>query len=71
MKSRRRLAPEVARQMVRTREAKRAYKRFHTLCFWSYDPALHVGANDIDWIAEQLRKNGNREAWMIAERLCQ
>ena len=69
-KSRRVLEPTVARKMVRTREAKRAYAKFHALCFWSFDPNLSISASDIPWLVGQLRKNGNREAWNVADRLC-
>jgi hypothetical protein len=69
-KSRRTLDPDTARQMVRVREARRAFKRFRTSCFWSYRPDLAIGADDIVWVAEQLMKHGNREAWRIGARLC-
>jgi hypothetical protein len=69
-KSRRTLDPAAARAMVKVREARRAYRRFHTRCFWSYDPELVVGPEDVAWVAEQLRKHGGREAWEIAGRLC-
>ncbi len=69
-KSRRRLDPETARAMVRIREAQRAYRRFHTQCFWSYDPSLRVTASDVPWVIDQLQKNGGREAWDVAARLC-
>jgi hypothetical protein len=69
-KSRRRLDPETARGMVRIREARRAYQRFHTSCFWSYRPDLEIGADDLEWVAENLRKHGGREAWAVARRLC-
>ncbi|HEX7877843.1 MAG TPA: hypothetical protein VF720_00440 [Candidatus Eisenbacteria bacterium] len=70
LKSRRILAPEMAREMVRIREARRAYRRFHTSCFWSYDPDHRIMVADIPWVIEGLRKNGNREAWELASRLC-
>lgn len=69
-KSRRRLDPETARRMVRIREARRAYRRFHAACFWSYRPDLQIGADDVEWVAENLRKHGGREAWDVARRLC-
>lgn len=56
--------------MVRTREARRAYQRFHASCFWSYRPDLKIGPDDIGWVAEILKKSGNREAWEVAQRLC-
>lgn len=70
LRSRRRLDPETARDMVRVREARRAFRRFRTTCFWSYRPDLEIGLDQVGWVAEQLRKHGNREAWRIAARLC-
>ena len=69
-KSRRELSPEAARAMVRVREARRAYRRFHTRCFWSFDPDYDIGPSDIAWVAEQLRRHGGRDAWEIARKLC-
>jgi hypothetical protein len=69
-RSRRALDPETARAMVRIREARRAFRRFSTLCFWSYRPDLVIGAEDVPWVAEQLMKHGNREAWRVGARLC-
>ena len=69
-KSRRTLDPETARTMVRVREARRAFRRFRSICFWSYRPDLVIGVEDIPWVAEQLMKHGNREAWRVGARLC-
>ena len=69
-KSRRALDPSAARSMVRVREARRAFQRFRSSCFWSYRPDLVIHAEDIPWVAEQLMKHGNREAWLIGTRLC-
>lgn len=69
-KSRRTLRPETARAMVGVREARRAYRRFYSMCFWSYRPDLVIGADDVRWVAEQLRKHGNHEAWRVAAKLC-
>ncbi|HZD79052.1 MAG TPA: hypothetical protein VE646_03295 [Actinomycetota bacterium] len=69
-KSRRTLDPETARRMVAVREARRAYRRFHTSCFWSYRPDLEIGLDDVEWVAEQLTKHGDREAWRVARSLC-
>lgn len=69
-KSRRTLDPETARDMVRIREARRAYRRFHTSCFWSYRADLTIGKDDVLWVAETLMKNGGREAWRVATALC-
>jgi hypothetical protein len=69
-KSRRALDPDTARMMVKVREARRAFRRFRATCFWSYWPDLHIGAEDVSWVAEQLMKHGNREAWRVGARLC-
>jgi hypothetical protein len=70
LKSRRHLDPRTARAMVRVREARRLYRRFHAECFWSFDPDYRVGPADVGWVAEQLRKHGGREAWECARKLC-
>jgi hypothetical protein len=69
-RSRRALDAETARAMVRVREARRAYRRFHAECFWSFAPAYRVGPSDVVWVAEQLRKHGGRDAWEAARKLC-
>ena len=56
--------------MVRVREARRAYREFHPECFWSFDPELTIGSGDVEWVIEQLRKNGGRRAWEKAAQLC-
>jgi hypothetical protein len=68
-KSRRSLDPDTARKMVAIREARRAYRRFHTSCFWSYRSDLEIGLEDVPWVAEQLMKHGNREAWLVGNSL--
>jgi hypothetical protein len=69
-KSRRRLEPEAARGMVRLREARRAFRRFHTQCFWSCDPEYTVTPRDLPWVADQLMKFGGRTGWELGARLC-
>ena len=69
-KSRRVLEPGTARDMVRVREARRAFQRFRAMCFWSYRPDLEIGLADVPWVAEQLMKYGNREAWRVGAKLC-
>ena len=69
-KSRRTLDPDTAREMVRVRDARRAYRRFHSRCFWSYDPACVVKSGDTAWVAEQLMKHGGHEAWEAGAKLC-
>lgn len=70
LKSRRVLPSRTAREMVRIREARRAFCRFRIPCFWSFDPDRPIATSDIPWIVEQLRKNGGRQAWEAADRLC-
>ena len=70
LKSRRVLDSETARRMVAVREARRAFRRFRTSCFWSYRSDLVIGVDDVQWVAEQLMKHGNREAWLIGRSLC-
>lgn len=69
-KSRRTLDSATARGMVKVREARRAFRKFHAACFWSYRSDLQVTAADVSWVAEQLMKCGNREAWCTGVRLC-
>lgn len=69
-KSRRTLDPNTARDMVRVREARRAFRLYYTSCFWSYRPDLTITRDDIEWVAEQLRKHGDRAAWLMAAKLC-
>jgi hypothetical protein len=69
-KSRRTLDADSARAMVRVREARRAFRRFRAACFWSYRPDLEISARDIPWVAEQLMKHGNRDAWRLGAKLC-
>lgn len=69
-RSRRTLDADTARAMVRVREARRAFRRFRRTCFWSYRPDLVIRAEDVAWVAEQLMKHGNREAWGVGARLC-
>lgn len=64
-KSRRTLDPEQARAMVRVREARRAYRKYHAQCFWSCAPDYPIGPADVAWVAEQLMKYGGHQAWPL------
>jgi hypothetical protein len=70
LKSRRTLDSNTARDMVRVRQARRAFRRYYAKCFWSYRPDLEIRIDDVPWVAEQLRKHGDREAWRVAATLC-
>ena len=69
-KSRRRLSSEAARDMVRVREARRAFRRFYARCFWHLREDLEVGLEDIPEVVGGLRQHGGREGFMLAARLC-
>lgn len=69
-KSRRHLDSATARDMVRVREARRAFRRYRVRCFWSSPSDLEIRLDDVPWVAEQLRKYGDRQAWRIGARLC-
>lgn len=69
-RSRRKLSSEQAKDMVRVREARKAYRTFHALCFWSSPPDLTIGLDDLDWVTDRLRRYGNRDAWEVASKLC-
>lgn len=56
--------------MVRVREARRAFRKFHTRCFWSTDPQRVITAADVPWVAEQLMTHGGREGWELGAKLC-
>jgi hypothetical protein len=67
-KSRRALSSQQARLMVAVRLARRAYRDFRILCFWSYRD-LDITPSNISWVVGQLRRNGNRAAWQRAARI--
>ena len=68
--SRRRLTPEQARAMVAVREARRAYKQFHTQCFWSFDPHYVITQKDVVWVAQRLQEFGGQQGWVLGAKLC-
>jgi len=68
--SRRRLGAEAARDMVRVREARRAFREFHAQCFWSEDPDYRVTLADVPWVAERLMRYGGRRGWERGAKLC-
>jgi hypothetical protein len=68
--SRRQLTRAEARDMVRVREARRAYRRFHAACFWSFDPKYRITRADVPWVAKQLMTHGGRAGWELGTKLC-
>lgn len=69
-KSRRRLSSEDARNMVRVREARRAFRTFHAQCFWYMRQDMNVTISDIPEIVRGLRNNGGRQGFLLAAKLC-
>jgi hypothetical protein len=69
-KSRRALDAQTARQMVKVREARRAFAKYQASCFWSYAPDYEIREQDVPWVAEMLKRHGDRRAWEIGEKLC-
>lgn len=69
--SKRQLNPSEAKQMVLVREAKKAFKKYYSECFWSFDPDLTITKQDVSWVAEQLMKHGSRKCWEVGRNLCQ
>lgn len=68
--SRRVLSSADARDMVRVREARRAFREFHAQCFWYLRPDLPISLDDIPEIVRGLRRNGGRKGFLVAARLC-
>jgi hypothetical protein len=69
-KSRRSLSSEDARNMVKVREARRAFREFYAQCFWFMPPDLKVTLGDVPEVARGLRQNGGRRGFILAARLC-
>ena len=69
-KSRRALSPEAARDMVRVREARRAFRNFYAQCFWYMPRDMNVSTADIPEVVRGLRQNGGRQGFLIADKLC-
>lgn len=69
-KSRRTLSREDAQSMVRIREARRAFRKYHAQCFWFMREDLKIGSEDIPEIAKGLRLHGGQRGMELAERLC-
>lgn len=70
LKSRRTLSKEQSKNMLKVREARRAFKKCFGQCFWSFDPNYRITLNDISWVIEQLQKHGNRYTMRYVEKLC-
>jgi hypothetical protein len=68
-KSRRTLDPAQARRMVAVREARKAYRKYRHMCFWSYRDDVRIDENDVMWVVQGLKDEGNREVYECARRI--
>ena len=50
--------------------AQQAFEQFHARCFWFMREDLRVGEGDLEAIIRGLRAHGNREAFLLAAKLC-
>ena len=56
--------------MVRVRELRRAFREFYARCFWYIRRDAHLTLDDLPEVVRGLRKNGGREGFRRAARLC-
>lgn len=69
-RSRRALSSKDAKEMVRIRETRRAYRKYHAQCFWYMPPDMEVKPSDIPEIIRGLQKYGGRQGFLLAAKLC-
>lgn len=69
-KSRRHLSSDAARDMVRVREARRAFRAFHAQCFWYMRDDMDITLADVPEVVRGLRQNGGRRGYLLAAKLC-
>ncbi len=50
--------------------ARKAFRDFFARCFWSSDPDLEIGEEDIPFVIRGLRYYGGHEGYKIAGELC-
>jgi hypothetical protein len=68
-KSRRHLDPAEARRMVAVREARRAFRDYYHDLFWSAPADMRVEEEDVPYVVNQLRSEGDRDAYQKAGRI--
>lgn len=69
-RSHRSLPSDTARDMVRIREARKAFRSFHAQCFWYMREDMKITLQDIPEIVRGLRQNGGRQGFLLAAKLC-
>jgi hypothetical protein len=50
--------------------AREAYRKYYIQCFWWMREDIEIGPEDLLTIAKGLRSHGDRQAFIIAGRLC-
>ena len=55
---------------VRLALAQQAFERFYSRCFWYMREDMRVSEDDLEAIIRGLRAHGNREAFLLAAKLC-
>lgn len=67
--SRRQLDPVQARRMVAVREARKAFRRYKTQCFWSFDPEWTIQHDQVPIVIQALRSEGDAKTFTLAKKL--
>jgi hypothetical protein len=50
--------------------AQQAFAKYKTACFWYMREDLVVTETNLPWIIKGLRTHGDREAFLLAAKLC-
>lgn len=50
--------------------ARRAFRDFHTQCFWFMRMDAEIEADDVPYICERLRADGGRRGFFLAAEIC-
>ncbi len=69
-RSRRHLSVDDAKNMVRVRETRRAFRKYHAQCFWFMREDMAISLADVPEIVRGLRQNGGRQGFLLAAKLC-
>ena len=70
LKSKRALSTEQSREMLKVREARRAFRKYHAQCFWYMRRDAEITESNIPEIVRGLKANGGRQGLILAEKLC-
>lgn len=58
---------DLAAKLVLARDA---YRKYYIQCFWFLREDIEIGPETLPTIAKGLRSHGDRQAFIIAEKLC-